>query len=110
MSEGRFTRRELREHTGFGHTQIRAHLRRLEELEHVRVHRDKKTYFLSLAYDADAAGRAAIVRGSGGHLAGAHPASAGLRDADGKDAVPGIVRAEPGHVNGVPEENASYRT
>ena len=110
VSEVRFTRRELREHTGLGHTQMRAHLRRLEELEHVRVHRENKTFLLSLPYDADAAGRAAIVRGSGGHLAGPEPARAGLRDADANEGMDGIRRVEQDRVNGVAEKNASYRT
>jgi hypothetical protein len=35
----RFTRREVREHTRWGPTQVQLHLRRLEELEYVVVHR-----------------------------------------------------------------------
>jgi len=35
----RFTRREVREHTGWGHTQVKVHMQRLEELEYVLVHR-----------------------------------------------------------------------
>jgi DNA primase catalytic core len=35
----RFTRRQLREHTGWGHTQLKTHLHRLEELEYLLVHR-----------------------------------------------------------------------
>jgi hypothetical protein len=35
----RFTRRQLRETTGWGNTQLKAHLRRLVELEYVIVHR-----------------------------------------------------------------------
>jgi DNA primase catalytic core len=34
----RFTRREVREHTGWGPTQVRVHLERLVELEYVLVH------------------------------------------------------------------------
>ena len=49
-SEVRFTRRELRAQTGFGHTQLMAHMRRLEEMEYVRVHRENKTFLFALAY------------------------------------------------------------
>ncbi len=38
-SDVRFTRREVREHTRWGATQVRIHLDRLEELEYVHVHR-----------------------------------------------------------------------
>jgi DNA primase catalytic core len=37
--EFRFSRRDLRQHTGWGDTQLRVHLRRLEELEYLLVHR-----------------------------------------------------------------------
>jgi len=36
--EFRFTRRHVREHTGWGHTQLKVHLHRLEELEYLIVH------------------------------------------------------------------------
>ena len=35
----RFTRRDVREHVGWGHTQLKVHLGRLEELEYLVVHR-----------------------------------------------------------------------
>ena len=35
----RFSRREVRAHTGWGHTQLKTHLHRLEELEYLIVHR-----------------------------------------------------------------------
>lgn len=38
-SELRFTRRDVREHTGWGHTQLKIHLKRLEELEYLLVHK-----------------------------------------------------------------------
>lgn len=38
-SEVRFTRREVREATGWGNTQLKIHLGRLEELEYLVVHR-----------------------------------------------------------------------
>ena len=33
-----FSRRQVREHTGWGHTQLKIHLHRLEELEYLIVH------------------------------------------------------------------------
>jgi hypothetical protein len=38
-SDYRFSRREVREQTGWGHTQLKLHLHRLEELEYLLVHR-----------------------------------------------------------------------
>jgi hypothetical protein len=35
----RFSRREVREFTGWGHTQLKIHLKRLEELEYLLIHR-----------------------------------------------------------------------
>jgi len=35
----RFSRRDVRAHTGWGHTQLKTHLHRLEELEYLIVHR-----------------------------------------------------------------------
>jgi hypothetical protein len=35
----RFSRRDIREHTGWGHTQLKVHLKRLEELEYLLIHR-----------------------------------------------------------------------
>ncbi len=35
----RFARRDVREHTGWGNTQLKVHLKRLEELEYLLVHR-----------------------------------------------------------------------
>ena len=38
-SDYRFSRRDVRQHTGWGHTQLKIHLHRLEELEYLLVHR-----------------------------------------------------------------------
>lgn len=38
----RFSRRQARNHTGWGDTQLKVHLRRLVELEYVVVHRDRE--------------------------------------------------------------------
>ncbi|MCP4897527.1 MAG: toprim domain-containing protein [bacterium] len=37
--EYRFSRRDVREHTGWGNTQLKLHLRRLEDMEYLLVHR-----------------------------------------------------------------------
>jgi DNA primase catalytic core len=37
-SDFRFSRRDVRAHTGWGHTQLKTHLHRLEELEYLIVH------------------------------------------------------------------------
>lgn len=49
----RFTQREVREYTGFGNTQVKTHLRRLEELEYIIAHRQLRgqTFAYELAYD-----------------------------------------------------------
>ena len=56
----RFSRKEVREATGFGGTQTRVHLDRLIELEYVLVHRGANgaSYVYELAYEgkADAGG------------------------------------------------------
>jgi hypothetical protein len=48
----RFSRRDVREHTGWGNTQLKVHLRRLEELEYLLVHRDRasRRLFYELLY------------------------------------------------------------
>jgi len=38
-SEVRFSRRDVREYSGFGHTQLKLHLHRLEEMEYLLIHR-----------------------------------------------------------------------
>jgi len=49
----RFSQREVREYTGFGNTQVKTHLRRLEELEYVIAHRQLhgQTFSYELVYD-----------------------------------------------------------
>jgi DNA primase len=49
----RFSRREVREKTGWGNTQLKVHLRRLEELEYLAVHRAGRGqgFLYELAYD-----------------------------------------------------------
>ena len=52
-SDYRFSRRDLREVTGWGNTQLTVHLKRLEELEYVLVHRGQRgqQYVYELIYD-----------------------------------------------------------
>ena len=50
-SECRFTRRQLRERLGFGNTQLKVHLGRLEEMEYLLVHREGSTCWYELLYE-----------------------------------------------------------
>ena len=53
----RFTRRDVREQTGWGHTQLQIHLNRLEELEYLLVHRGGRgqSFVYELLYEARSA-------------------------------------------------------
>ncbi len=55
----RFTRATVRQYTRWGDTQLRAHLRRLEELEYLRVHHGApgQTFVYQLNFAMDAEGR-----------------------------------------------------
>ena len=60
----RFTRRQAREATGWGDTQLWTHLGRLLELEFLRAHRGRngQTYVYELVYQGeDAEGRARLL-------------------------------------------------
>jgi hypothetical protein len=61
--ELRFTRRDVREATGWGLTQLKAHLRRLEELEYLIVHREHGRFVYELMYDGEGADGAPFVMG-----------------------------------------------
>ncbi len=52
----RFSRRDVRQHTGWGLTQLKVHLKRLEELEYLLVHRGGRgqSFVYELLYDAPA--------------------------------------------------------
>jgi hypothetical protein len=50
-TEFRFTRRQVRERLGFGNTQLKVHLGRLEEMEYVLVHRDGQSATYELLYE-----------------------------------------------------------
>ena len=110
----RLSRRELREQCGWGDTQLRLHLARLCELEHVIAHRDGRTVRYELiwdgrgadgapalsglldpaelhTYDAQSAGLTAMLPGSDGDTAGQ------MRGRNGADA--GQVRGAHGAAN-----------
>ena len=55
--EFRFTRRQVREATSWGDTQLKLHLSRLAELEYVMVHRRGATFEYELVYDGGDEGR-----------------------------------------------------
>ena len=118
----RFTRREVREATGWGATQTRIHLDRLVELEYVAVHRGGRGqgFVYELSYDGQgkdgqpfliglasaeslrAAGTTETWRGQKGDLAG------GSRAADGEvaggwgspETAPGRPQTMPNRPNG----------
>ncbi len=61
----RFSRREVREHTGWGNTQLKMHLARLEELEYLLVHRGSRgqSFVYELLYDGEARERERFMMG-----------------------------------------------
>ena len=107
-SDVRFTRRELRESTGFGHTQLMAHLTRLEELEYIRVRREKKTFLFALAFDADRSVPSAIGRGSVGHRPGPAADSETARDSSATNASSRSVGPSDEDGRAGLDEEASY--
>ena len=61
----RFSRREVRESTGWGNTQLKMHLSRLEDLEYLLVHRGARgqSFVYELLYDGEAAERERFMMG-----------------------------------------------
>ena len=53
--DARFTRREIREYTQWGNTQLKVHLQRLEELEYLLLHRGSRgqTFVYELLYSGE---------------------------------------------------------
>jgi len=51
----RFTRKEIRDASGWGDTQLKLHLGRLAELEYLMVHRVGQSFAYELLYDGDGA-------------------------------------------------------
>jgi hypothetical protein len=64
-SDFRFTRREVREDTGLGNTQLKVHLHRLEELEYLLVHAGGRGQSLvyELVYEGDVDAGAPLLAG-----------------------------------------------
>jgi len=57
VDEVRFTRRQVRAHTGWSETQVRTHLDRLQTMEYVLAHRGMRgqSYVYELVYDGEGA-------------------------------------------------------
>ena len=85
QGEFRFTRRELRDVTSWGDTQLKLHLARLAELEYLMVHRRGVTFEYELVYDG---------RDDGRHLCGLIDVD--LLDYDGARAGFNKQRSAPG--------------
>jgi DNA primase len=101
----RFSRREVRSFTGWGHTQLKVHLKRLEELEYLLVHRGGRgqSFVYELLHEARAddgqkfLARLIDVEQLRRHQAGAN----GQKSARGRPSVG--VKSAPGR----PTENAA---
>jgi hypothetical protein len=87
----RFSRRDVREHTGWGHTQLKVHLGRLEELEYLHVHAGgaRKRIVYELAYDSNCAGESDDESGPGRPLVGVQSRPDFLNDSADKREVVG---------------------
>ena len=79
QADVRFTRKDVRERTGWGDTQMRVHLERLHELEYLIAHRGMRgqCYEYELAFDGDTGADA--------------PHLVGLIDADELASQPGVT-------------------
>jgi DNA primase len=66
----RFSRRDVREHTGWGHTQLKIHLHRLEELEYLAVHSGGRgqSYVYELNWSGSEGDKSATGRGQVGGM------------------------------------------
>ena len=112
-AEVRFTRKEVRAHTGWGDTQVKLHLHRLAELEYLAVHEGgrRQPFVYELAWDGDGAdgaprlsglldpdtltydgqwaGHSAPRAGADGEWAGSGRPVAGVRAGSGRDGANG---------------------
>jgi DNA primase catalytic core len=125
-SDVRFTRRELRERTGLGNTQLKLHLGRLEELEYVALHQAGRGALYELVYDGkgkdgtpflsglidlgklgghgyDAKWSALKAKWSGGksHRSGSGRASVGPESGSGRTVPIAISRSNDGPKNAI---------
>jgi DNA primase len=97
----RFTRRDVREHTGWGNTQLKIHLRRLEDLEYLLVHAGGRgqSFLYELAYEGDAESDRPVLAG----LIDVETLEAHAYDADRsglEDPRSGSSRAQVGGMSG----------
>jgi len=60
----RFSRRDVRDYTGWGHTQVRVHLDRLAEMEYLIVHQGGRGQSFLYQYDGNLAGAEADLAAS----------------------------------------------
>jgi DNA primase catalytic core len=99
----RFSRRDVREHTQWGQTQLRVHLDRLVEMEYLVVHRGRQGagFVYELAYDGQGQDGGAFLPGL---IDVEMPATATSRGS-GSD-LAGRVRAGSGPVAGGPPQGA----
>jgi DNA primase len=89
VAEVRFTRKDVREATGWGDTQLKVHLARLVELEYLLTHRADRGqgFAYELLFDGDAS--------TAVHLSGLID-TAGLHDYDGQRSGAKVERSAPG--------------
>jgi hypothetical protein len=89
QAEVRFTRKDVREATGWGDTQLKVHLARLVELEYLLTHRAERGqgFAYELLFDGDAS--------TAVHLSGLID-TAGLHDYDGQRSGAQAQRSAPG--------------
>ncbi|MCE9561784.1 MAG: DNA primase [Planctomycetes bacterium] len=116
MSEVRLSRRQIREQTGWGDTQLKIHLKRLLDLEYVLVHRDGegKRHLYELLYTASGENRVmpglidvSVLRGSETPVFDADRSGvAGHRSGSGRGAVgPRSGQGRGGKTTPSPEES-----
>jgi len=67
-----FSRRDVRDHTGWGHTQLKVHLHRLEELEYLAIHHGGRgqNYVYELNWSGPEGEKSAPGRGQVGGMSG----------------------------------------
>ncbi len=55
QSDHRFTRKEVRDHSGWGNTQLKVHIKRLEEMEYLLIHRGSRgqSFIYELLYSGE---------------------------------------------------------
>ncbi|NRA34978.1 MAG: hypothetical protein HRU17_16750 [Polyangiaceae bacterium] len=102
----RFSRREVREWTQLGMTQLRVHLERLVEMEYVVAHRERgrgQQWLYELAWTEDTATKR-LLRGFGGVVAGGTPATKNSSEPEANQAV-----ASPADDSGGVNGEARYR-